>query len=97
MEKIDNENEVFKFEKASYLNEFDDDYDPNEDRDFKDINVDTDNDSDDESEVDECANEETVICFRGKGLSLGPCYHHCCRVWRLKPIYSSGPKMDFLG
>ena len=69
--------------------------------------VDMDNDTDDDSELDDGAYEDTVICFRGNELSLGPCYAefaaefgicgHCCRVWSLKPIYSSGPKMDFLG
>ena len=95
MEKIDYENEVFEFEKASYLTEFDDGYDPNEDPDFENMNVDTDDDTDEESEHDDGAYEDSVICFRGKELSLGPCYHDCCRVWRLKPIRSSGPKMDF--
>ena len=45
MEEIDYENyenEVFDFENASYLIIFDDGYDPNEDPDFENMDVDTD-------------------------------------------------------
>ena len=90
-EMHNNENQVFKFENAPYLTEFDENYNPNEDPDFQ--NKDTDDDSDGGSDLDEDAHEDTRVCFRGKELSLGPCDHKCCEVWRLDP--QKPTKMNF--
>ena len=65
-EMHNNDNQVFEFENAPYLTEFDESYNPNPD-------------------LDEAAHEDTRVCFRGKELSLGPCDHKCCEVWRLHP------------
>ena len=104
------ENAVFEFEHASYLTEFDDDYDPNEDPDFEgpegidDLKYDilkmlfsNEDDIDEEFEVDEDIFEDTRVCFKGKELTLGSCDHMCCEVWRLEAIYPSKPDIALFG
>ena len=80
-----NENQVFEFENATYLTEFDESYNPNEDPDFQNMDVDTDDTSDGGSDLAEAAHEDTRVCFRGRELSIVPCDHKCCEVWRLHP------------
>ena len=87
------------FEHASYLNDFDDGYDPNEDPDFEspegldDSEYDTEDEIEEESKLDHDEFDDTRVCFRGeqRGTSLGPCDHICCKVWHLEPIHSSKP------
>ena len=104
------ENAVFEFEHASYLTEFDHDYDPNEDPDFEgpegldDLKYDilkmlfsNEDDIDEEFELDEDLFEDTRVCFKGKELTLGSCDHMCCEVWRLEAIYPSKPDIALFG
>ena len=104
------ENAVFEFEHASYLTEFDDGYDPNEDPDFEgpegldDLKYDilkmlfsNEDDIDEEFELDEDIFEDTRVCFKGKELTLGSCDHMCCEVWRLEAIYPSKPDISLFG
>ena len=72
-EMHNNDNQVFEFENAPYLTEFDESYNPNEDPDFQNMDMDTDDDSDGGSDLDEAAHEDTRVCFRGKeGLQIDP-------------------------
>ena len=93
------ENAVFEFEHASYLTDFDDGYDPNEDPDFEDPEGSDyyfDYYAEDETEEFEegDAFDDTQICFKGNHgpygpiPSLGPCNHMCCKVWHLEPIHA---------
>ena len=91
------------FEHASYLNDFDDGYDPTEDPDYEQpqgldgSEYDTDDDIAEETKLDDDEIDDTRVCFRGDqrgislGLSLGPCDHICCKVWHLEPIHQSKP------
>ena len=91
------------FEHASYLNDFDNGYNPNEDPDYvkpqglDDSEYDTEDDIDHEFKLDNDEFDDTRVCFRGErhygelGLSLGPCDHICCKVWHLEPIHQSKP------
>ena len=91
------------FEHASYLNDFDDGYNQNEDPDYEDpeglddSEYDTEDDIDEEFKLDDDEFDDTRVCFRAEshgtllGQSLGPCDHICCKVWHLEPIHQSKP------
>ena len=90
------EDPVFIYPHASYLTEFDDDYDSNVDPDFEvpdDCEVGTEYDIAEEFEVDDYAFDDTQVCFKGEKLTLGPCDHMCCKVWCLEPIGFSHPEI----
>ena len=88
--------EIFEFKNASYFTQFDNDYDSNEDPDFENLDLDADDDTDGEYDLDEGAHENTRVCFRGEGLALGPCGHICCEVVRCAVKLSGRPFNSFL-